>query len=479
MLYKIFFNFIFFCTFLIPKSFSTTPISTDTKLTIPQFIIQEFNEEKEKWGNILNYMSYYAKSAISSDDANKNTFYMPLIKSFDDNRPPVLIMVDVQKMKYVDGKTPYFIVVKDTLSLPVHWFKWNERYSMLLQPHFSNIKECEQKINCKQKTTSQLHNIREIINVNVRNVHQIYFSSMITNMCNTCQPANVKTFLEYLEKRAKKEKIPSSLLYGIMYQESSGKCNRQQLKGENSHGLFQLNKDSTTELKECPNNRSVPKINNNQMRIACMPDHYLNKNEGTDCNPNYKHNFDKNITCLNNPYCNLEEAIRVLNCRWVHINMTKCSLPSYKNKEVCKEKYKDGAPKMPEKKWKDMSSEERNLWRYTIGAYNVLIHLHKGQKDLLNLTKEELGKTMGMNIDTINHYDLLKAYVVSQLCIKGNNQHACNNIFYIDKIAGTESDDAGSLINDWLQYRKKNSEIGNCPNSTIRTATHIEKINFH
>ena len=116
---------------------SCLQIKAGTILNIHASAFMEF-QNNPKWGNILNYMSYYAKSANSLDNDDMGTFYFPLFLDLDD-QPPVSIMIDVQKIRYVDDEaTPYFIAEKDTIGMPVSWFRWKPTQVFL---PFANSRE--------------------------------------------------------------------------------------------------------------------------------------------------------------------------------------------------------------------------------------------------------------------------------------------------------------------------------------------------
>lgn len=155
-------------------------------------------------------------------------------------------------------------------------------------------------------------------------------SHIINNFDKTCDPTKFKNFYAQLKLKAMQNNIPVDILLGLMTQESSGKCmaRHNEKNGTASIGLFQINTGSSS-INSCT---STPGV-------------LINR------------------SCLNNPYTNLEEAIRVLRQKFKRVNS---SYPNRTHRSLV-----------------GHNKKGRDLWRKTLSAYNGGEgHVFQGFKDI-------------------------------------------------------------------------------------------------
>ncbi len=208
------------------------------------------------------------------------------------------------------------------------------------------------------------------------------------------------------------------------------------------------------------------------IKEVCQQNHYRTM-KGLTCNPEYKQDIDSSKTCLNNPYCGFEEALRTLNCKWLNIHKDKCEKPTNEIKPVCNDHghYNNHSPKMPDKPWSEMSTTEKNLWRYTIMGYQTERYISDATQAIINMSPEEINEALGMKAESlettdeslettkpISSWDKTKIYILRFFCMKGKIQGACMNISYVENITGDKHDKNPSYIDKWNEY-KKNNEV--------------------
>ncbi len=85
---------------------------------------------------------------------------------------------------------------------------------------------------------------------------RVGFPKVLERFCSTCRPVNIKNFIQYVTTRSKEKNIPPEIFFSIVMQESTGECTAKTEETPNEHsiGLMQMNKKSSTCLKECNTN---------------------------------------------------------------------------------------------------------------------------------------------------------------------------------------------------------------------------------
>jgi hypothetical protein len=235
-------------------------------------------------------------------------------------------------------------------------------------------------------------------------------SHIINNFNKTCDPTEFKNFFGQLKLKAQQNNIPVDILLGLMTQESSGKCmaRHDEQNGTASIGLFQLN-TGTSPIKSC----------------AVTPGVLINR------------------SCLNNPYTNLEEAIRVLRQKFKRVNSV-----------------------YPNKTHRDLvgqNKEGRDLWRKTLSAYNGGEgHVFQAYKDI-----EKFNSTYKTDLDP-DAWEIRRIFMLRNAIEKRggkilgphigqkyrrSTRNSLNNLSYVDSIIPSED----SLYNQghstrWSRY---------------------------
>ena len=271
------------------------------------------------------------------------------------------------------------------------------------------------------------------------------FASVITEFCNKCQGmVDVGDFFSYMEQRAGESHVPKEILFAIMMRESNGNCVVKG-DGDNSYGLFQLNLKNSTKLRACKRDELKDKTHS-QMKKACTGGAYRKKSKYKSGNfepVSQRPNIGAMI-CLENPYCNFEEALHLLKDeKWKSIGNKKA----------------DGSfhpiPK-GKKSWVDLTVEERNRWRNAIIAYNG---------DVYHLpAKRAMKQALGIDAN-LDNWELKRMFFIRRYLELKNKPEGwktaeglVHNLAYVERITGREAQGglANSSICKWAKFRKEN-----------------------
>lgn len=279
------------------------------------------------------------------------------------------------------------------------------------------------------------------------------FSSVISKMCDDCSGIDINDLVEYIEDRSQSEDVPPEIMFAIMLRESNGACNATGDSGK-SFGLFQLNTKNSTKLRACERNE-LERQSAGAQKQACVDGAYRTDSryrQVTYPNPrrnlpgtpfNQRPNIGTGV-CLNNPYCNFEEALHLLKEEKWPIG----------NKRVGNGR---SIPKPSGKSWVEMSGEERNLWRNAIIAYNG-DHYHGKAKGAM--------KEYGVDHDHFDDWEQKRIYFVRQYLDNPNTNNSSaqgfiHNLAYMERIAGREVRGglAQSSICQWTKFRTQNRTL--------------------
>ena len=393
-------------------------------------------------------------------EENESIYYFPLTREDGNSIGQFheIVLVEIANLAKSKEDPNTFVIVRDTVGVPF-------------------IPADIDSANYDQEG-HYLQNLVQLINYSQRT---FYMAEMVRNFCNTCG-GHISDFITYVERRSQEENIPTEIIFGIMYKESAGDCTeKNENQSELSIGLLQLNTKDSTNLNQCSNG-IVPHVEPKHMEEACRKNNYRS---GSPCNPSYKSDMDRTLICLNNPYCNFEESLNSINCKWLTVYADRCienSDNSFSEEmtEICKRRYKDGAPLMPMKSWEKMNSIERDLWRYVIAYYNTGTYVNDIEDIITNQDKVQLKKNLGLS-EKANDWYLMREYV-QDLCLvfpedhllfekgEGYRTKMCNHFAYTDEITGNViiSVDQPNRIRDWLIYKKNNSPIQCSESNTIK-----------
>lgn len=233
---------------------------------------------------------------------------------------------------------------------------------------------------------------------------------IIENFQSTCQPVSFETFATYLKDEAKKHSIPADLLLGVMTQESSGKCSaiHHEANGTKSLGLFQLN-TSTTKKRFCK--------------------------DSTESHVD--------INCLENPFTNLDEAIKVLKSKYKIVNDT---LPQSKAN------------------FEEMNGNQKDLWRKALSAYNggegYVLQAYSDIQKFNNKFKTEFNP---------HNWEIRKAFMLRSVIeekggylygedenpkykYKRNSKNTLRNLSYVEAITSVSQPEGYSQSMKWKEY---------------------------
>ncbi len=288
------------------------------------------------------------------------------------------------------------------------------------------------------ETNSFLNEVSE----SVQNADRVKrFSSIPSVFCEKCHGVDVGKFFQHIEQRANEEKVPAAIMFAFMLRESNGDCNAGG-DSKRSFGLFQLNITNSTKLKPCAQNE-LSDLNVQQMADVCKKGQY--RKEGY---PKAKGR------CLNNPYCNFEEAIHLLKEKWDMTVVNK------------------GIDKPTETDWVEMGKEGRNLWRNAIIAYNGAGYLASAEHWM-----KEKGLSSHLDNWEIKRMFFVKSYLYNksdyEQCGRSdspedkrcraqyNPEKIIHNLAYVERITGREK--KGGLINSsmcqWVQFDNNNPDL--------------------
>ena len=310
----------------------------------------------------------------------------------------------------------------------------------------------------KEQTNSFLNEVSE----KVRIFGEKRFSTIPAEFCEHCHGVDVGEFFRHIEKRANEEKVPAAIMFTFMLRESNGNCDIKSGGDEKSFGLFQLNTENSTKLKPCAQNE-LSGLSVQQMGDVCKKGEYRKKGY-----PQAKGR------CLNNPYCNLEEAIHLFIKKWN------------------REKVNQGVARPTETDWVEMGKEGRNLWRNAIIAYNGDYYLGEAEKEM-----KKAGFSSHLDNWEVKRMFFVKRYLYHQFkhpqcgeiersCYKeceGKEKEAeCNkkcekegrsckarykpqnivhSLAYVERITGRETKDGlvNSSMCQWVQFKNSNPDL--------------------
>ena len=253
------------------------------------------------------------------------------------------------------------------------------------------------------------------------------FSAVKKNFCNSCYATDMGNFVNYIEERAQEEQVPSEIMLAIMLRESNGKCDAQRKeKNGSSYGLFQLYTANSTKLKDCDKGE-LNSLSGQTMKQVCR--------DSRKYQPGKSPRTDPRATgvCLDNPYCNFEEALHLLrNQKWPRENK--------------------GSPSG--KAWTEMDSKERNKWRNAIIAYNGAYYMRKAEETM----KE---KNLGSSLD---NWELKRLYFIRHQLNPKRSAHkegSIHNLAYVERLTGreTKAGISSSSICEWIEFRKNNKNL--------------------
>ena len=268
------------------------------------------------------------------------------------------------------------------------------------------------------------------------------FPAVIRGLCDRCEGINVSDFFSYMEERGTAESVPKEILFAIMMRESNGNCEVAG-DGRKSHGLFQLNITNSTKLRSCKKGELRGK-NHKQMKQACTNGNYRATNKYKKITHSQSLSKRSNIgamVCLQNPYCNFEEALHLLKDEKWGIGNGEIDIPKSKTS------------------WVDLNAEERNQWRNAIIAYNGDFYHQKAKQEMRQNLK--LGANARLDDWELKRIFFIKQYLSGSQKIKKGLIH---NLAYVESIAGRETEQGmvKSSICQWAQFRKNNKSMA-CP----------------
>ena len=269
------------------------------------------------------------------------------------------------------------------------------------------------------------------------------FQTIINKICETCPNVDISDLIGYIEQRTKSNNVPPEIMFAIIIKESSGQCFAEGDKNKSSDhrsiGLFQLYTKNSTKLRTCTP-QELKNMNAQTQKEVCTNGQYRNNSTynttSWEQSPNSRPNIKQGV-CLNNPYCNFEEALHLL----------------------IKEKWKTGNGNTPipqgEKNWTEMTSEERNLWRNAIISYNTGSYLKKAESYM---------KALNVDSEYFDNWELKRMFFVRQyldLSTPKKKSSLIGNLAYVERITGREKPGglAESGICQWTQFRMKHKSL--------------------
>ena len=290
----------------------------------------------------------------------------------------------------------------------------------------------------KEQTNSFLNEVSK----SVRNFANKRFSTIPAEFCENCHGVDVGEFFRHIEQRANEEKVPAGIMFTFILRESNGNCDIKSGGDEKSFGLFQLNTENSTKLKPCAHNE-LSGLSTQQMADVCKKGQY--RREGY---PKAKGR------CLNNPYCNFEEAIHLFNEKWDRPKVNK------------------GVDRPTETDWMEMGKEGRNLWRNAIIAYNGDYYLGEAEKEM----KKE-GVSSHLDNWEVKRMFFVRRYLYNKSkyssCGTSNSQvdrrcraryrpqNIVHSLAYVERITGRETEDGlmNSSMCQWVQFKNSNPDL--------------------
>ncbi len=452
----------------------TTPTTVNPALlqqynfVIPPWILQQYQQVASAWRNPLNYLLYfysrYGASFEDDDDDDLDSIYIPLFES-DDLNPEYesktywkdLSSLNISK----DPSTGSYIFRSQRKGSDNPSMEKGKVISTVQDPFQIQNSEgktapqtCKEQreqegteaksicIECIKRQGDNVDLLAEIVenhlggqedkgkaiesfltkvDQEVKKYDRYkFFTHLVNTFCKKCYQADLNEFVNYVERRSREANIPSEIFFSIMLRESGGNCDLKSPGAENSYGLFQMNIESkSTFLRTC-NEGELQNLGNENLKTPCE-------------NGNYPNNSDKQIknkACLNNPYCNFEESLRLLQEKWNLANKGS------------------GGRKLtrPKKSWTEMNAKERNLWRNAVISYNGRGYLAPAEKEM---------KKRGLLNLPLNNWELKRLFFLGS---GSKKKGRIWNLAYVERITGREVGPCGlenSSIYQWLEFKGK------------------------
>ena len=337
-------------------------------------------------------------------------------------------------------------------------------------------------VECAGLRETEVEPFLDALETKVDDSHGVkHFPGVIRDICSSCfskqsKSRDVKDFFKYIEDRASEEGVPSEVLFALVMRESNGNC-KAGGDGGDSVGLFQLNTGNSTCLEGCKEG-ALEGVSANEMKIVCEKGHYHKDygEPGIEC-PGTP-SFSNPKICLNNPYCNFEEAFHLLkDQKWGMGNNGEQYRPT-------------------SKKWADLKAEERNKWRNAIVAYNGMWYMRhtknpRSAERLMeaqwqNMSTEERKKWLmtfvdvddvadvddvsAVNVESdkalrlwLDNWEFKRMFYMRQYL--GSNpevsEGALRNLAHVESITGREVSGgfAESAICQWVRFEEKNPNL--------------------
>ncbi len=472
-----------------------------TQMMIPPWLLQQYhlNPQAGLYGDPLNFLiHHYGLVAPSLNNKEEDTYYIPLTRykygddddDDDDGGYSKTVMMDVVNLEATakpadtsDGETTtpgeFVLTTKrnteitdpDRPAVPKEKPVGDVSPPHDYQATCSDTEEatteaafCEE---CKQNDLqhSDLQKFANLIKNQVESFEKSKnFAAVKNSFCSNCYGVDLKDFAQYAEQRSKSENVPPEILFAIMLRESNGKCDAKPRNGEQSFGLFQLNMANSTKLRTCKTNE-FSGMKAQDIQNACKNGNYrddtkynshkyetcIKKDNAKICtqyNPplNQRPNIGQGI-CLNNPYCNFEEALHLLKG----------------------EKWRIGNGQATDKptvtEWTQMSREDRNKWRNAVIAYNGAGFLKKAECNM----KQSIGANVPLGDWEVKRLFFVRQYMglkTNGNCNPGSTTQArqnllIHNLAYMERITGRETPGkfGNSSICQWIKFRKDNQPL--------------------
>ena len=355
------------------------------------------------------------------------------------------------------------------------------------------------------------------------------YKDLMINFCNECGDATISEFTKYMRERSKDLNIPMEILMALGLRESVGMCssgpgrdctrnsgevckngvpeyNCTRARDEDgSFGFYQLNLKNSCEFRVsrmCKEGwkkfsdellkRACPKYpaygESVISQIGCIKPSGSNAFDLQQCRKYYGGPRNKKPgTCLNNPYCSLEEAITLLNRKWFGKGFANNgSKPEIKS---------NGKPQS----WTEMSREDRDKWRNAILAYNGY-HVGKDVENYIEAKRGDGTLTDDLAPMQLKGWELKRQLVLTSVIYNQGNQqrkkqdviqtaddqklymrggvNIVENLAFMERITGREKDSGmhDSGICQWVNspYAKDPNRTPTCEElkeSTVSTSS--------
>ncbi len=238
------------------------------------------------------------------------------------------------------------------------------------------------------------------------------------NFNQNCQPINFEEYVQELTCQSCDNRVPPALMLSMMTAESSGKCQIQG-DGGTSHGLFQINRNSTNKRSCSSNQKSQIRKSSSLNSLRSQPQ------------------------CLQNPVVNLEESLKIL-----------------------KEKYKITNDSYPNFNCQYSDLKNMDSWRKAVAGYNggqrriqILERLSKKKPD--DLSAEAWNK-MSEWEKIRNYYFSCERDDVSN-CDQERFEQSVSNLAHTELILGSSNSSQNpSLFQAWNQHLTRLNNNNQC-----------------